>query len=200
MAIGELPESLIVGDKSYPIRSDYRNVLQTFEAFNDPELETTEKWIVAIYLLFYDFTCAEDVESAVESGFDVSEAIKQLLWFISGGKEERKDDRKEPPTYDWVQDEQIIFSAVNNVAKKEVREVDYMHWWTFLGYFNEVGEGTFSYIVGIRNKLNKGKKLEKHEKEFLNKNKDIVLIKKKLSKEEQEKEDEFQTLLNDVIG
>ena len=200
MAIGELPESLIVGDKSYPIRSDYRNVLQTFEAFNDPELETTEKWIVAIYLLFYDFTCAEDVESAVESGFDVSEAIKQLLWFISGGKEERKDDRKEPPTYDWVQDEQIIFSAVNNVAKKEVREVDYMHWWTFLGYFNEVGEGTFSYIVGIRNKLNKGKKLEKHEKEFLNKNKDMVLIKKKLSKEEQEKEDEFQTLLNDVIG
>lgn len=200
MSIGALPETLTVGDKSYPIRSDYRNVLQTFEAFNDPELEITEKWIVAIYLLFEDFTCAEDIEVAVEDGFDVDKAVNQILWFISGGKEEKKDDRKEPPTYDWVQDEQIIFSAVNNVAKKEVREVDYMHWWTFLGYFNEVGEGTFSYIVGIRNKLNKGKKLEKHEKEFLNKNKDMVLIKKKLSKEEQEKEDEFQTLLNDVIG
>lgn len=198
--IGALPETLTVGNNPYPIRSDYRNVLQAFEAFNDPELEKMEKWIVAIYLLFADFTCADDVEHAVEDGFDVAEAAKQISWFISGGKEVRKDDRKELPTYDWVQDEQIIFSAVNNVAKKEVREVEYMHWWTFLGYFNEVGEGTFSYIVGIRNKLNKGKKLEKHEKEFLNKNKDIVLIKKKLSKEEQEQEDEFQALLDDVIG
>lgn len=198
--IGALPETLTVGNETYHIRTDYRNVLQTFEAFNDQELETTEKWIVAIYLLFADFTCAEDVEEAVGGGFDVSEAIKQLMWFISGGKEERKDDRKEPPTYDWVQDEQIIFSAVNNVAKKEVREVEYMHWWTFLGYFNEVGEGTFSYVVGIRNKLNKGKKLEKHENEFLNKNKDIVFIKRKLNKEEQEQEDEFQALLDDVIG
>lgn len=198
--IGLLPETLTVGDNTYHIRSDYRNVLQTFEAFNDPELETEEKWIVAIYLLFEDFTCADDVESAIESGFDLIEAIKQIMWFISGGKYERKDDRKEPPTYDWIQDEQIIFSAVNNVAKKEVREVEYMHWWTFLGYFNEVGEGTFSYIVSIRNKLNKGKKLEKHEREFLNKNKDMVVIKKKLSKEEREQEDEFQALLDDVIG
>ena len=34
----------------------------------------------------------------------------------------------------------------------------------------------------------------------INKNKDIVLIKKKLSKEEQEQEDEFRALLDDVIG
>lgn len=198
--IGTLPETLTVGDKSYPIRSDYRNILQAFEAFNDPDLETTEKWIVAVYLIFSDFSCADDVENAAEVGFDIAEAIKRILWFISGGKEERKDDRRELPTYDWIQDEQIIFSAVNNVAKKEVREVEYMHWWTFLGYFYEIGEGNFSYIVGIRDKLNKGKKLEKHEKEFLNKNKDMVLIKKKLSQEEQEQEDEFQALLDDVIG
>lgn len=198
--IGGLPENLMVGGECYPIRTDYRNVLQTFEAFNDHELETMDKWIVAIYLLFSDFTCAEDVESAVENGFDVSDAVKQILWFISGGKEERKEYRKEPPTYDWVQDEQIIFSAVNNVAKKEVREVEYMHWWTFLGYFNEVGEGTFSYVVGIRNKLNKGKKLEKHESEFVNNHKDMVLLRKKLTQEEKKQEDEFQELLEDVIG
>lgn len=196
--IGALPEILTVGGKDYPIRSDYRNVLQMFEAFNDPELETAEKWIVAIYLLFADFSCGEDVEEAAADGFDVNEAAKQILWFISAGKEEQ--DRKIFPTYDWEHDEQMIFSAVNNVAKKEVRELEYLHWWTFLGYFNEVGEGTFSYIVGIRNKLNKGKKLEKHEREFLNDNKDMVLIKKKLSREEQKQEEEYQSLLDEVIG
>lgn len=197
--IGSLPETLKVGDADYPIRSDYRNVLMMFEAFNDPELETADKWMVAIYLLFADFSCADDVEEAAVNGFDVAEAVKQIIWFISAGKEDR-EDKNELPTYDWVQDEQMIFSAVNNVAKKETREMEYLHWWTFLGYFNEVGEGTFSYIVGIRNKLNKGKKLEKHEREFLNSNKNLVLLKKKLSKEEQEQEEEYKSLLDEVIG
>jgi hypothetical protein len=102
--------------------------------------------------------------------------------------------------YDWEQDEQMIFSAINKVARQEVRSVDYMHWWTFLGYFNEVGEGTFSYIARLRNKLNHGKKLDKDEREFVNKHKDMVVLKKKLTAEEQEEEDAFQALLDDVIG
>lgn len=196
--IGALPEHLIVGDTDYPIRSDYRNVLQIFEAFNDPELEPAEKWIVAIYLLFEDFACADDVLEAIESGFSAEEAMKQINWFISAGKAPGKEI--ELPVYDWVQDEQMIFSAVNKVAGKETREMDYLHWWTFLGYFNEVGEGTFSFVVGIRNKLNKGKKLEKHEKEFLSHNKDIVKLEKPKSKEDQEKEDAYNALLNEVLG
>ncbi len=198
--IGSLPETLTICDHDYPIRADYRNVLQTFLAFNDPELEMSEKWIVAIYLLFADFSCADDVKEAVQKGFDVNEAIKKILWFISAGKEDGRGDKRELPTYDWLQDEQMIFSAVNNVAKKEVREMEYLHWWTFLGYFNEVGEGTFSYVVGIRNKLNRGKKLEKHEREFLKNHKDLVVLKKKLSQEEQEQEDAFRSMLDDVIG
>lgn len=196
--IGALPEHLTVGDTNYPIRSDYRNVLQVFEAFNDPELEPAEKWIVAIYLLFEDFSCADDVLEAIESGFPIEEAVKQINWFISAGKAQGKEI--ELPVYDWAQDEQMIFSAVNKVAGKETRELEYLHWWTFLGYFNEVGEGTFSFIVGIRNKLNKGKKLEKHEKEFLSHNKELVKLEKPKSKEEQEQEDEYQALLNEVLG
>ncbi|MBD5543742.1 MAG: hypothetical protein HDR01_05755 [Lachnospiraceae bacterium] len=196
--IGTLPEHLTVGDTDYPIRSDYRNVLQIFEAFNDPELEPAEKWIVAIYLLFEDFSCADDVLEALENGFPIEEAMKQINWFISAGKVPGKET--ELPVYDWAQDEQMIFSAVNKVAGKETRELEYLHWWTFLGYFNEVGEGTFSFIVGIRNKLNKGKKLEKHEKEFLSHNKELVKLEKPKSKEEQEQEDAYNALLDEVLG
>lgn len=196
--IGTLPEHLTVGDTDYPIRSDYRNVLQVFEAFNDPELEPAEKWIVAIYLLFEDFSCADDVLEAIEGGFQIEEAIKQINWFISAGKAPGKEI--ELTVYDWAQDEQMIFSAVNKVAGKETRELEYLHWWTFLGYFNEVGEGTFSFIVGIRNKLNKGKKLEKHEKEFLSHNKELVRLEKPKTKEEQEQEDAYNALLDEVLG
>ena len=59
--IGALPEHLTVGDTDYPIRSDYRNVLQVFEAFNDPDLKDSEKCVVAVYLIFKDFSCDDDV-------------------------------------------------------------------------------------------------------------------------------------------
>lgn len=196
--IGALPETLTVGGEDYSIRTDYRNILQVFEAFQDPELQPEEKWIVAIYLLFEDFSCADDVMQAAQDGFDLGETMKQISWFISAGQPEKQV--LEQPTYNWTQDEQMIFSAVNKVAGRETRELEYLHWWTFLGYFNEVGEGTFSFIVGIRNKLNKGKKLEKHEKEFLSHNKELVLMKKPLTKEEQEQEDAYKSLLDEVLG
>lgn len=196
--IGALPEVLTVGGEDYSIRTDYRNVLQVFEAFQDPELTQEEKWIVAIYLLFEGFSCDDDVLEAAQDGFDLGEAMKQISWFISAGQPEKQV--LEQPTYNWTQDEQMIFSAVNKVAGRETRELEYLHWWTFLGYFNEVGEGTFSFIVGIRNKLNKGKKLEKHEKEFLSHNKELVLMKKPLTKEEQEREDAYKSLLDEVLG
>lgn len=196
--IGVLPEALTVGSEEYSIRTDYRNVLQVFEAFQDPELTQEEKWIVAIYLMFEDFSCADDVLQAAQDGFNLEEAIQQILWFISAGQPEKQ--ALEKPTYNWKQDEQIIFSAVNKVAGKETRELEYLHWWTFLGYFNEVGEGTFSFIVGIRHKLNKGKKLEKHEKEFLAQNKELVKLENPKTKEEQEQEDAYNALLDEVLG
>lgn len=196
--IGALPETLTVGGVEYTIRTDYRNVLQIFEAFQDPELTQEEKWIVAIYLMFEDFSCADDVLQAAQDGLNLEESMKQISWFISAGQPEKQVLEK--PTYNWKQDEQIIFSAVNKVAGKETRELEYLHWWTFLGYFNEVGEGTFSFIVGIRHKLNKGKKLEKHEKEFLSHNKELVKLEKPKTREEQEQEDAYNALLDEVLG
>jgi len=205
--IGALPDVLTVGGEDYSIRTDYRNVLDVFEAFQNPDLSDVEKWEVAIYMMFECFSCYDDAFEAAEAGFlvegaengfPIDEAIKQISWFISAGQPEKQV--LEQPTYNWTKDEQMIFSAVNKVAGKETRELEYLHWWTFLGYFNEVGEGTFSFIVGIRNKLNKGKKLEKHEKEFLSHNKELVLLKKPLTKEEQEQEDAYKSLLDEVLG
>ncbi len=199
--IGALPETLTVSGREYDVDTSCQNVLRIFEAFQDPELTHEEKWIVAIWRMFWDFCEVDDIFEAARNGFDLDEAIKQISWFISAGQPERTI--LELPVYDWKQDEQMIFSAVNKVAGKEIRKKKKwkkLHWWTFLGYFNEVGEGTFSFIVGIRNKLNKGKKLEKHEKEFLSHNKELVLMKKPKTKEEQEQEDAYQALLDEVLG
>lgn len=196
--IGALPESLIVGGVEYPIRSDYRTILQIFEMFDDRDLQGMEPWIIATYLLFEDFSCADDVFRAIDDGLDMDEVAKQIKWFISADNQSKKNLEK--PVYSWTKDEQMIFSAINKVAGKEVRDLDYLHWWTFLGYFREIGEGNFSFVAGIRDKLNNRKKLDKHEMEFLAKNRDMVEMKPPLTKEEQEKEDEYQALIDEVLG
>lgn len=196
--IGGLPETLTVGGREYPIRTDYRDVLQVLEAFSDEELEHIEKWIVAVYLLFEDFSCADDVLEAVEDGFDLGEAVGQISWFLSVGKLEEKD--RDAPLYDWKQDEQMIFAAVNKVAGREVREADYMHWWTISGYVNSVDKDDFwTFVISIRDKLNKKKKLEKNEREFLNKNRELVILEKRKTREEQELKMRYKALLNRML-
>lgn len=196
--IGALPDTLTVDGIDCPIRTDFRNILQVFEAFSDPELTQEEKWIVAIYLVFEAFSCAEDVILAAQEGFNIQEAVEQISWFVTAGAPER--EMLDKPTYSWQKDEQIIFSAVNKVAGVETRALEYLHWWTFLGYFNEVGEGTFSFVVGIRNKLNRGKKLEKYEKDFLAHNKELVKLERPKTKEELEQEAEYRALMDEVLG
>ena len=97
---------------------------------------------------------------------------------------------------DWEQDERLIFPAINKAAGFETRSVRYLHWWSFLGLFGEIGEGLLSTVLSIRQKKAKGKKLEKWESEFLREHKDTVLLKKKYTKEEQEERDKINALLD----
>lgn len=193
--IGRLPSSVMIGDVEYSLRTDYRNVLDVFVVFNDSELSKAEKWFTATYMMLESFNCYEDLEQALINGFDLKEACEKLIWFFNAGKEETEQKATKQPMYDWEQDEQMIFSAVNHVANKEVREIEYMHWWTFLAYFNEIGEGLFSYVVGIRRKKSKGIKLDKAEQQFCKDNPDLIEIKKKYTFEEKQFFDEISELL-----
>ena len=50
----------------------------------------------------------------------------------------------------------------------------YCHWWTFVAAYMEIGECTFQTIVGIRNKKQKGKRLDDWEREFYRANRDKI--------------------------
>ena len=110
------------------------------------------------------------------------------------------DKQKKPRAMDWEQDAQLIIPAVNKVLGKEVRALDYMHWWTFLSSYMEIGDCTFSHILNIRTKKIKGKPLEKWEKEFERKNSDIVTLKRRLSSEELAEEQEENKILEELFG
>ena len=92
-------------------------------------------------------------------------AVTEMYHFFNCGSES-VGAVKPYKLLDWEQDEQIIISAINNVANKEVRLEPYIHWWTFMGYYLAIGDCTLANVVAIRDKMVRGKKLEKYEREF----------------------------------
>lgn len=164
MSAWDLPTTLEVGGRSWKIRSDYRAVLDILSYFNNPEYDNDEKWMICLDILFEDFS---------EMPYELyEEAAKVATEFIDAGQ---KDDGKpHPRLIDWEQDALQIVSAVNAVAHAEVRAAPYLHWWTFLGYFMEIGDSTISTVIHIRKKKSEGKKLDDWERDFCKNNKSMV--------------------------
>lgn len=179
--IGRLPSTLTVDGEEYTIRTDFRDILTIMVAFNDPELTDGEKYVVMLAVLF------EDSETILD-GCSRSDAIQKALWFLDCGQ--TSEDKKPPlKVMDWEQDEPILFPAINKVAGTEVRTTEYMHWWTFMGYFMEIEDGTFSAVLGIRQKKARGKRLEKWDQEFYRENSAMCDLKNRYTAEEQEERD-----------
>ncbi len=180
--IGLLPKSLEIGGNQYRIRSDFRVALLIFEAFNDAELNDYEKVQVCLKCLY------EEVPADTET------AYRQAIWFLDGGNIPKSPQNRKK-VFDWKQDESLIFSAVNKSAGFEIRSAEYVHWWTFLGYFSEIGEELFSQIVNIRTKKSRGKKLEKWEREFYAEHREMIDLKRSVSAEEQAEIDRLNAIM-----
>jgi len=169
-----LPTQIEVNGIPYNIRTDFRTIIDVLIAASDPDMESWEKQQTMFMIMYPDY---RDIP-----GSDYSEACKKAAEFIDCDMPEGKP---KPRTMDWKQDAAIIIPAVNKVAGKEVRSVEYLHWWTFMGYFMEIGDGIFSQVLAIRQKKARRKKLEKWEKEFESSNPELVKIRKTVSAEQQ---------------
>ena len=164
----QLPTSVEIGGLIYEIRSDFRVVLDIMTAMNDPELTQQEKAIVLLELFY------PDIASMPPEFWQ--DAVNECILFINGGNEEDRKT-KQPKLVCWEQDFQYIVSPINKVIGKEIRAMDYLHWWTFLAAFLEIGDCTFAQIVRIRERKATGKTLDKQDREWYRKNQRLVDIK-----------------------
>lgn len=185
--IGLLPQSLDIGGRAYAIRSDYRAVLNIIQAFNDPQLSEREKCYVCLKCLYVNPDFARE---------QLSEAAEKAYWFVGGGDMPKSAARVK--TIDWEHDESVIFPAVSKAAGYEVRSVPYLHWWVFIGLFNEIGDGLFAQVVSVRQKLAKGKKLEKWEREFYSQNRRLIDLNSLTDEQEREDEELIRRITGEV--
>lgn len=166
-----LPASVSIGGRDYAIRTDYRAILDIILALNDPELTDDDKAAVALAIFFLD-----------EIPDDLQEGINLCFWFISGG-DEHQSQKPSPKLVDWEKDFRWIASPINKMLGRDVRGME-MHWWTFLGYYYEIGDCTFAQIVKVRSAKATGKKLDKADREWARKNAELINIETKYTEAE----------------
>lgn len=179
----QLPVTTQIGGKRYALHGDFRDILEIFSYLENPDIPEYVRWRVAA-ALFYDGEIPEE---------DYPEALAYLVFFIGCGQEVGKPG---PKLLDWETDAMTIIADINKVAGQEIRSLPFVHWWTFMAWFHGIGEGQLSTIVGIRDKLRKGKKLEPWEQDFYRENKHRVDMKKRYSREELEEQARIQALLD----
>ena len=133
-----LPMQAELGGVRYAIRSDYRDVLELLRWLNgqaDPALDQSERWYVAMRLFYPEFA-----------------ALPQPLWpdatqflteFLAAGR--REQPRPGPALMDWQQDAPLIAAGISKAAGQDVRTLPYLHWWSFLAWFDAIGEGSFAH-------------------------------------------------------
>ena len=170
-----LPDSVTVSGCEYPVRTDFRTILEIFVMLDDPDLSDADK-TEALLRMFY-----------VERPPDPENALLAFTDFVDPRQTARTSATHNTRLIDWSQDFDLMVAPINHILGFECRAADYLHWRTFLAAYLEIPpESVFARVLRIREKLRTGKKLEKYERTWYNKNRDLVHLRPKFSKAEEE--------------
>lgn len=175
MGSWDLPTSAEINGREFEVNTDFRAVLDVISVMSDPELGGDEKGYVALNVFYPDF---EDMRRA-----DYEDAAAFMNWFVDGGQEQNRASKAR--LMDWEQDFALISAPVNRVLGFECRTCEYLHWWTFLAAYMEIGDCLFANVVSCRKKKAQGR-MDKSDRDFYRRNKKLVDFKVKTTEVERQ--------------
>ena len=176
-----LPRQAEFGGVRYDLNTDFRVILKIFRGFEDTSLPEVLRWHVALRLFY-----RQEVQPAHRQA-----AMAYLAEFLGCGR----DASPGKPLFHWQLDADAIIAGVNQVAGGEVRAMEDVHWWTFLSWFHAMPPGQLSTLVAIRQKLQRGQKLDGWELEFYRENRAQVDMKPPETAEETAQKKRLNALL-----
>lgn len=171
-----LPTTVEVAGQTFAIRSDYRAVLDAIAALRDEELP--QAWRLAAFL--------KVMYPQHERLPDAEEALRAAMEFVNLGRPLPENQPERIALVHWDTDVQLIAPAVDKVLGYSCRACAYLHWWDFVGAFQNIGKGLFAQVVSIRDKRARGQALDKAERAFARENEELIGPVTRLTKEEEE--------------
>ena len=130
------------------IRTDFRESIKFELLMQDNKISKEDKIAYALKLYYYEPNKINNIETAV----------KDILWFYSGGNKEKELTKKEQTKernkqiYSYEFDNEYIYSAFMEQYGIDLNSIKYLHWWKFRALMSCLNENTqFVKIMGYRN-------------------------------------------------
>ena len=153
LLIDDLPTTVEVNGKEYPINSDFRSCLRVIMAFEDEGLTGYEKQMIMLVNLYPKIPN------------DVTEAMRQASLFLNGGKESKEESQHR--LYSFSKDANLIFAAFRQTHNIDL-ESERLHWWKFMALFMDLGaETTFCQLVGLRKRYKAGRATKEEKRAIM---------------------------------
>lgn len=132
-----LPEAVHFADTDWRVHTDFRDVLEILRWLDgsaDPALTDSERWYVALALFYRDFSLMPPAQ--------YREACEAMATFVQAGRPDGGPCA--PRLMDWQQDAALIAAGTARAAGQDLRALPYLHWWSFLGWFDSIADGPFA--------------------------------------------------------
>ena len=143
--VDALPEAVLVGDREYSVRTDFRIFILFELLWQDDGLGTEEKLRRSLLLCF------------PEVPRDYGQAVDALLWFYKCGRRERQRKQgrsagsRAGRAYSFEHDADYIYAAFMGQYGIDLQDIGHLHWWKFRAMFNSLSDQTeFVKVMGYR--------------------------------------------------
>lgn len=159
----------------YPLDTDFRIGIQICLIQEDPELTEREKNLKIQEMLFID--CMP---------VDAKEIEQCVNFFINGWYQDKQSEKKENKRLmDFNVDQWRIYSAFLAQYQIDLHEIEYMHFWKFMGLLSTLQECSYTRVIDIRQRKIKPK-MDAEDKKILKEAKEIYELPELRSLEERE--------------
>ncbi|MBN1058547.1 bacteriophage Gp15 family protein [Clostridium botulinum] len=176
---GVLPIDVIINNKKYEIRSDFRTSILFSKLI---ESELNEDTIIEILKLYYPKWNELDEN-------DINVAFYNILWFFRCGEEELENNKKSNSNnskiFDYEKDANYIYSAFLSQYNIDLNDIEYLHWWKFKALFDSLNDDNKIVEIMRYRAMDLSKIEDKEQKKFYKKMKDLYSL-DVISKEEKE--------------
>ena len=127
-----LPETVDLGGKKYPIKTDFKVWLRFHGIITDTNKSPAEKFTDAVLCCFDSQKCKKLPDS-------YEETMSVLFSFFAGEPKEKKAVKSEEKVFDFTQDSEYIFVSFLAEYGIDLSESS-MHWYKFLALLGGLSE------------------------------------------------------------
>lgn len=145
--IDPLPTTVTVAGREFDIATDFRTGILYEQLMQDPDLEHKDKIRAAIELYYGEVF-----------PFDLTEAMSQIVWFYSCGRDLEKfagggsgKGFSGKRLYDYDEDAVYFYTAFLTQYGIDLQDIEYLHWWKFQAMFMGINDDQkLSQIMSYR--------------------------------------------------